>query len=474
MKVHPLPLLILLIGGLVLAKAKEPGTADGSKLKGYDPEGGGGKRILEVPVEGTIDLGLAPFVSRAIEEAGSMDVVVLRIDTFGGRVDAAVRIRDALLASKAPTIAFINRRAISAGALISIACDTIIMSPGGTIGAATPVQQGDGGEMKETSEKVVSYMRAEMRATAEAKGRRADIAAAMVDRDIEVKDVIEKGKLLTLTTEEATEIGFAEGKAATMEDLVALLNLGNAARSAYRADWGEQVARWLTDPMVSSLLMTFGFLGVLMELYSPGFGVGGIIGAACLALFFFGQYAAKLAGIEEFLLFGLGVGLLLLEVLVIPGFGIAGIMGMVLMLVSMVMAMMELNVPLEVSFELGYFQEAVWSATVRLAVTIVLLTIGAAVLAKYFPGSSIGERIILRMATRASNGYVSVEASYDHLLGQSGVAVTVLRPQGTAEFTGRRVDVASDGDFIEKGEAVEVVKVDGTRVVVKQTGDIEA
>jgi membrane-bound serine protease (ClpP class) len=175
-------------------------------LKGHDPHGGAGKKLIEIPIEGTIDLGLAAFVERSVAQATTNDVIVLKIKTFGGRVDAAVRIRDVLLEANAPTVAFIDHRAISAGALITLACDTILVSPGASIGAATPVESGPQGQMQPTAEKVISYMRAEMRATAEAKGRRTDIAEAMVDPDIEIAGLNPKGKLLTLTGEQAIKL----------------------------------------------------------------------------------------------------------------------------------------------------------------------------------------------------------------------------------------------------------------------------
>ena len=241
-------------------KERPASKKDITQLKGYDPGGGQGRTLYEVPIEGTIDLGLAPFVERVIERASSEDIVLIRVKTFGGRVDAAVRIRDALLDSRAATVAYVDRRAISAGALISLACHTLVMGPGASIGAATPVQQGKSGEMEKTSEKVVSYMRAEMRSTAEARGRRADLAEAMVDADIEIKGVTEKGKLLTLTTERALELGLADATATDFEATVRLLNLGDADRVRLDTHWAEKVARVLTDPVVSSLLMTFGFL----------------------------------------------------------------------------------------------------------------------------------------------------------------------------------------------------------------------
>lgn len=471
---------LCLLAGLAAAETERPNAdnrpAANPALKGHDPNGGVGKRLFVVPVDQEIELGLAAFVERVLSQATPNDVILLKIKTFGGRVDAAVRIRDALLDSSAPTVAYIDRRAISAGALIALACDTIIMSEGASMGAATPVTQGQDGQMQATSEKVVSYMRAEMRATAEAKGRRADIAEAMVDRDIEVKGVSEKGKLLTLTTDKALELNIADAKAANIEDSIAMLNLGQAERVNMETHWGEKVSRLLTSSTVSGLLMTVGLLGLLLELYSPGFGVGGLIGLTCLGLFFFGQYAAQLAGWEEALLFVLGTALLMVELFVLPGFGIAGIAGIGCLLASMVMAMIELELPLDVSFELGYAQQAFTSALIRLAIALGALMVGAFLLGKYFPKSRFGGWLVFTPAMPdgtpledADSPHLggALPSSNDVLMGQQGRTITVLRPTGVAAFGEQRVHVVTEGEFIDADTPVLVTHVDGYRIVVK-------
>ena len=435
-------------------------------LKGYDAQGGQGRRLIEVHIEGTIDLGLAAYIERAVDKSEAKDIFILKMKTFGGRVDAAVRIRDALLGASATTVTFIDRRAISAGALISLASDTIIMSEGASIGAATPVQS-DGGKAKPTSEKVVSYMRAEMRATAEAKGRRTDIAEAMVDSDIEVKEISQKGKLLTLTSKKALEYKVADAVVADYEAAITFLNLQKAQRVSLKTDWGEKLARALTEPAVSSMLMSLGFLALMMELYTAGFGITGAIGLMLIGLFFFGQYAAHLAGLEEMLFFVVGAILLLLEFLVIPGFGIAGILGFALMGAGLVMALVELNIPWDVALDLGYVGEAASRVAVQLALALTVILIGLYLMSKYLPGSWLGSRLILSSSTDADKGFVSSPSDENKLLGQHGRVMGTLRPAGIAEFSGERVDVVSQGGFIEEGQEVEVVQVDGNRVVVK-------
>src|SRR5262249_18119413 len=246
-------------------------------------------RTLVVPIDGEIDLGLAPFVERVLADATPADLVILQVNTFGGRIDAAVQIRDALLASKAKTVAFIDARAISAGALISLPADTIVMRHAATIGAATPVQL-EGGKMQPVEAKVVSYFRKEMKATAEAKGRRGDIAEAMVDSSVVVDGLDGKDTTLTLTTAEAIKYQVAAFQVPTVTALCG--KLGRPAPEVTRVElnWAERLARWLSTSGISSLLMTLGMLGIMLELYAPGHAVAGALGVFCLLIFFFGHY----------------------------------------------------------------------------------------------------------------------------------------------------------------------------------------
>ncbi|MFM8780613.1 MAG: NfeD family protein, partial [Gemmatimonadota bacterium] len=289
-------------------------------------------RVIVIPIEGTIDMGLAPFVKRALAEAeeSQADALILDINTFGGRVDAAVVIRDALLASPVRTIAFVNRRAISAGALISLAATEIVMTEGATIGAATPVQLSPtGGEASPVEEKTVSYVRKEFRATAESRGRPLAIAEAMVDRDVEIPGLSPKGKLLTLTTNEALARQVADRQANTLDSLLNGIDLGAAKVVRLSPNWGEGFVRLLTHPVVASLLLSIATLGIIIELRTPGFGVPGGLGILSLILVLAGHYTVELVGWEELILVGLGLTLITLEVFVIPGFGIAGIAGII-------------------------------------------------------------------------------------------------------------------------------------------------
>lgn len=428
-------------------------------------EGGAGKVVLHIKVEGTIDLGLAPFVQRVVEMAGErpeVAAILTEMDTPGGRVDAAIRIKDALLESKKPTIVFVHSQAISAGALIAYAHDFIVMSKGATMGAATPIQLAPGGEAQPVGEKVVSYMRGVMRATAEAKGRDGDVAEAMVDPEIEVPGVSAKGKLLTLDRTKALAIGVADLPTDSLEEVLSGLRLGGATIEQLRTNWAEDIARVLTDPVVSGLLMTFGFLGLLIELYTPGFGLPGIIGITGLVLFFLGHYVVMLAGLEELLLLLAGLVLLGVEVFVMPGFGVVGILGIVAIGASLVM--MLTGLPLSVSWEAGMLSDAILSVLVSFLATVVLMVL----FVRFFPKRA-SRRLVLSHAMASSEGYRSFDdaGTTTRLLGRRGVAATVLRPAGRGDFDGEQLDVVTRGEFLPLGTPIEVIRVEGASVVVR-------
>jgi len=284
--------------------------------------------VYVAPIEGMIDLGLAPFLARTIREAeqAGTAAVLLDINTLGGRVDAAVVMRDAILQARIRTIGFVNPRAISAGALLALATETIVMTSSGTIGAAMPVLSG-GGELKAADEKSVSYLRKEFAATAEHRGRPSEFAEAMVDVDVAIPGVVAKGKLLTLTLSEAMDHHIVEFTAATLESALGAVGLVDAEVRRASETWAETLVRFLTSPIVASLLMTIGLLGILVELRAPGFSLPGFAGLLSFALFFGGHWLVQLAGREELVLVGAGVLLVGTEVFVIPGFGVAGIAG---------------------------------------------------------------------------------------------------------------------------------------------------
>ncbi len=430
----------------------------------------GGPVVYIVPIQGTIDLGLPPYVERVVEQAAEQHpaVLILDIDTFGGRIDGATRIKDAIMDSQVPTVAFINRRAISAGALISLSCEKIYMTKGATIGAATAVDM----EGNKASEKVISFMREEMSATAEARERSREIAEAMVDEELEVPFIVvagdsiwlddvegsHAGKLITLTTEKAIKLGIADGSYDSLTELLAGLGLAGAEVVTFQPNWSEKFVRFLTDPIVSSLLMTIGFLGLIFEVKSPGFGVGGIIGVIALTLFFGSSFIADLANFTEVLIFLGGLTLLLVEMLVIPGFGIAGISGIVLMLYGMYkMLVGDFSTP-----------DQLERAFVGLNIGILGAIIGGILLFR----SLVQSKFFKKNVPISSEDY-SIAVGLEKLIGLIGVTITECMPTGKAEFAGERINVTTLGEHIPKSVSVQIFKVESNTAFVKLESDKE-
>jgi membrane-bound serine protease (ClpP class) len=416
--------------------------------------------VYTAPIDGIIDLGLAPFIQRVLKQATDEGAaaVILDINTFGGRVDAAVLIRDSLLNAPVRTVAFVNKRAISAGALISLAAEKIAMADGGTIGAAMPVQIGQpGAPAQPVEEKTVSYVRTEFRATAESRRRPPLIAEAMVDPDVEIPGLIEKGKLLTLTTEEALKHKIADFRADTIEQVLKQLALEGSEVRRATLNWAENLVRFLTHPLLSSLLITIGMLGIILELRTPGFGLPGGLGILSLALFFWGHWLVQLAGWEEMLLVGSGVVLLALEMFVIPGFGVAGVLGIAALLGGLSLSLVGAGASWD--FILKAVGRVVFSLLAALILSLVML--------RFLPRLPWGRRLILETGLHADEGYASAPEADERWLGKSGRAVSPLRTAGIAEIEGERVDVVSDGEFIESGAPIVVTRVDGNRIVVR-------
>lgn len=415
------------------------------------------KKVYLAFIDRDIDLGLSPYISRIISEAemNDADAIVFKINTFGGRVDAATQIKDAILSSKIPTIAFINNRAISAGALIAISCNKIAMVPGSLIGAATVVDQTG----EKVGEKYQSYMRSEMRSTAERNGRRTDIAQGMVDERIVVEGLVDSTQLITLTAEEANVYEMTDIIVNNFEEMLEEFGYKNAQIIRVETNWAEEVVRFLNNPIISTILIMIGFFGLFAEVKTPGWGVPGTAGLIALALFFGSSYVLQLASIIDILLFLIGLGLIALEIFVIPGFGIAGISGIILVIASLFLALTG-TMPV---FDFDIVSTAIIQLAVALLAAIVLILM----MAKLLPKSSIFSKLILSTSETSESGFVAYPSEKE-LLGMEGITLTDLRPAGSVEINGKRVDVVADWDYIEKGKKIKVIKVEGIKVVVQQ------
>lgn len=430
-------------------------------------------QVYLLEVHGTIDMGLAHFFERTIPELNDQggDAILLDIDTFGGRVDAATDMKNALLKSEIPTIAYINTKAISAGALISLACDTIVMSSGGTIGATTVVDV----QSNKAGEKAQSYMREEMAATAEATGRNPSIAMAMVDESLDIDtlvinsdtlflDDIEgavEGKLVTLRTSTALKYEMADYQFDTMDELLDHFGYSQADVEIIEPTWSEAIVRFLTDPVVSSLLMTIGFLGIIFELQSPGWGIPGIVGLVALALFFSTSIIADLASMTDLLILLVGIVLLGIEAFVIPGFGLFGILGLIIIVYGLFTLLIP-DIPTP-----GDINRALWGLTISIIGGI----IGLIMLIKQLGRSKIWSKISLGTQETQVEGY-SASLGLEDLVGKHGKALTTLRPAGTALVGDKRLDVVTEGDYLDIGDEIEVIRIDGNRIVVQKKGGL--
>lgn len=415
-------------------------------------------QVVRVPVSGTVEMGLAPFIERVLEEAADegADAVVLDIETQGGRVDAALRITSAVSRSAVPVYSFVNMYAYSAGAMIALSAERVVMRAGAVMGAATPVD----GSGEKASEKMVSAMRAQMRALTEARGLDPAVAEAMVDEEIAVAGLVEEGKLLTLTTQEAVALDYAV-EAADWDDALEVLGLAGAEVASAEVNWAERMVRFFTNPVVAPLLLSLGFLGLLFEIKSPGFGIPGSVGLAALALFFGAHHLVGLAGAVDVILVVAGVILVLVEVLVVPGFGVFGIAGGVALVAGLVTA------------QLGRFptgSDIVQAVTVILA-AILIVTMTAWSLLRSLPNSWRLRRsgVILGESTDREEGYTSAEVRSE-LVGEVGVAMTDLRPAGVGIFGEERVDVVSESEWIREGTPIRVLAAEGYRHVVRPEG----
>lgn len=399
--------------------------------------------VYLVSIKGTIDLGLSSYVERALEEAVSNKVkaVILEIDTFGGRVDAAIQIRDQIINLNVPSVAYIKNRAWSAGALIALSAKYILMDKSASIGAAEP---------RPADEKNISALRAEFTSTALSRGRSGEIAAAMVDKDIEIKDIIEKDKILTLNAEKAIKLNFVDDNASSIEEVLNFLNLKDAKIVHINPNWAENISRFVTNPIVSPLLLSIGFLGLIIEFWTLGWGIAGSMGLISLSLFFGGHIIAGLAGFETIILFAIGLLLLLAEVFLIPGFGLAGIGGAAAILASIFLTF-------------GNMVQATYSILIALGLSIA----GFFLLIRFIPSTRAWRKFVLSTEQKKELGYTVGTKDLKRLTGKEGIAITPLRPSGIVEVNGKKLNALTLGEYVDSNTKIKIISVEGNKIVVE-------
>lgn len=403
--------------------------------------------VLLVQVQGEIDGVQAAKLSRAIENAETtgQEAVLLEIDTFGGQVDAAVRMRDRLLRAQVPVICYVQPRAWSAGALIALACERVYMAPGSSIGAAEPIP---------ATEKNIAALKAEFAATAGQRNRNAQAAAAMVDKTMGYVPYAAPGQILALTSIQAKEAGLADGVAASREEVLRLSGLAGSAVQTRQEQWQDGLAAFLAHPLVKSLLVAVLFLAVMTEIKTAGAGVAGMVGLGA-AVLLFGEpwFSGSGLGLAAWLFAG-GVLCLLIE-LVVPGFGLFGVLGIGGILGGVFLA-------------LGGDGAAVGWMALSLLIASVLFWW----LVKRLPSSPLGRRLILRDAETSDAGFMT-QAVRKELLGKVGTVVTPLRLAGTVRLENELLDVVSEGEFLPVGCKVVVSQLRGATIVVRRSHDAE-
>ncbi|MDO9511550.1 MAG: NfeD family protein [Bacteroidales bacterium] len=410
---------------------------------------------------------IAPPVRRktqkALKEAKekAVDLIIIHMNTYGGMLDAADSIRTLILTSPIPIWVFIDNNAASAGALISIACDSIYMRPGANIGAATVVDQSG----KALPDKYQSYMRSMMRSTAEAKGRDPQIAQAMVDPRITIPGIIDSSMVLTFTAKEAEINGYCEGQADNIEEILKRNNLNDYTIIRQNLSGSDKIIGFLINPFFSGILILIIIGGIYFELQTPGIGFPSAAAIIAAVLYFMPLYLEGLAANWEILIFIVGVILVAVEIFAIPGFGIAGVSGIFLMVTGLTLSMVD-NIGFEI-FTTG-INSLVAAFFIVISASFVSLILSFYFTQKLFGNSTIFGHLALDTVESASDGYHTADLVYSNAVGKKGIAFTILRPVGKVNIEDEILDATAISGYIEKGDPVEVVKYENAQVIVRK------
>ena len=418
------------------------------------------QKVMVMDIRDVIDPRMHRYVDLALKEATKMetDIVVIDMDTYGGIFTDAKEIVDKIMQFKKPIWVFINSDAASAGALISIACDSIYMSPGASIGAATVVD----GQGEKAPDKYQSYMRSIMRSTAEENGRDPKIAEGMVDEALVIDGVKEAGRIITFSTSEALQHGFCEARVESITEILDRNQVKDYTITKFELGLTEKIISIVLNPFISSILILVIIAGIYFEMQTPGLGFAGL--AALLALIFYlvPYYLNGLAANWEIIAFFVGIALIAVEIFVFPGFGVAGVSGIVLTVGSLFLIMLNNDA---FDFEFVPMSDILYALAAAMGGTLggmILLLVGGSKL----PQTRFFSRIALTDTQNSSEGYVSFHYT-ETLVGKKGTAETVLRPSGKVMIDGKLFDASTRGDYIQKGQTVEVISEEGSSLKVK-------
>lgn len=419
-------------------------------------------KVMVMEIKEEIDPRMLRYVKLAIDHADKTkaDYVIVEMDTYGGVMTDAKEIVDVIMDFKKPIWVYINSDAASAGALISIACDSIYMSPGATIGAATVVE-GNGGQ--EAPDKYQAYMRGIMRSTAEKNGRNPRIAEGMVDERIVIDSIKQEGRVITFTTSEALKFGYCEAQVESLEDILKRNNVKDYEISTFKLGTVEKIIAFALNPFISGLLILVIIGGIYFELQTPGIGFALFAAVTALVLYLIPYYLNGLAEYWEIIALFIGVILIIAEIFVLPGFGVAGVLGITLTVVSLILIMLNNDF---FNFEFVPLGDIVVATIVAFGG----LTGGMVVL--FFGGSRIMQskafqRMALTETQESSKGF-SVNTYSESMNGKTGTAYTVLRPSGKVMIEDQLFDAFTRGDYVEKGEPIVVIESEGVTLKVKR------
>jgi len=470
----------LLLAVITLLVLGSPGVTGAQDDDGRAP-------VYHVMISGEIDLGLPAYLDRAIgeAEAAGATALIIEIDTPGGRLDAVIQMRGSIIDTDLRTIALVDSTAFSAGALVAISSEEIWMTPGSVMGAATPVMGGTG---EVADEKTISAVRATFEAAAEENGRDPQVAAAMVDTRIVVEGLVGNEELLTLTVSQAVEFGYADGVVTNLDDLIVELGFDDQELVMVTLGFAEQIVRFITSSVIAGLLFTIGLLLIIGDLFSGGIGIVAGIGVVMLAVFFWGHLLAGLAGWEDIALVVLGLLLIAVEVFVLPGFGVAGILGLISLSIGGFLAMIYREFEFVTNADMLRAGLTMGLAVLGVALGMIAILMlvarrgppsGLVLQARLAGGDAVTERGStgwlnffdgnerLERDTFADAAELPAEPLHS-MVGATGTAMSDLRPGGLAEIDGQRVDVVTSGEFVARGEHIQVVRDERYRRVVRR------
>lgn len=399
--------------------------------------------VYVVPIKDEINRATHNYVRDVVDDLNERDdvaAIIFEIDTYGGLIEEAEKIKNVIISTNIPTISYVNTTAASAGALITIASERVVVAPSASIGSAETVPN---------TEKVLSHWKSVLRDTAQLRGRDTDIVEAMADSSLAIEGLSPAGSLLSLTSQEAYEYGIADYVAEDVNDILNHFNLSSANLEIEEESLQIRLSKYISSPFVSSLLLTIAFVGLVIEIFTPGFGLGGTISIIGFGLYFGGNILAGNSNWTSLVVFIIGLTLLIIEGIV-PGFGFPGISGIILIIVGTILAM-----------------DSVSIAILSLSVAIIITSIVAIIFVKLGYKSRILSRVILENRTDSDRGFLSSQPR-NEFLGKEGITLSGLRPSGYIDIDGQRLDALSEGGFIPKDSKIIVVKVEGSKIFVRR------